>query len=216
MVNRINLVKFGFIRTPEEDFSDDGSTFTCYKVGRVRVSKCLYENTVYLAGRIKGNLPYNIYSKLNHYRAMDNLNGVPRDVLTEEVLKRFYDDCVAYDTEYAEAEKNYSYPTEEQLRERCIARKTFYANQLQQVEAILKDHVIDIVSQIDDNTYSFKLLSACYKTIKQRAEDYDPETYPKSILNTATSVNIMNDIKFIGETWCYDRIIKILEDVAKK
>lgn len=213
MVNRINLVKFGFIRTPEEDFNDDGSTFTCYKVGRVRVSKCLYDNTVYLSGRINGNLPYDTYSKLNHYYTLDNWNGVPREVVTDEVLKRFYDACVAYDTEYAEAERNYSYPTEEQLRERCIARKTFYTNQLRQVEAILKEHVIDIVSQIDNKTYSLKQLATYYKTIQQRAESYDLETYPKSILNTATSVNIMNDIKFIGETWYYDQIIKILEEI---
>ena len=213
MLNRINLVKFGFIRTPGEDFSDDGSTFTCYKVGRVRVSKCLYDNTVYLSGRINGNLPYDTYSKLNHYHALDNWNGVPRDVVTEEVIKRFYDVCVTYDAEYAEAERNYSYPTEEQLRERCIARKTFYANQLRQVEAILKEHVIDILSQIDNKTYSLKQLATYYKTIQQRAEGYDLETYPKSILNTATSVNIMNDIKFIGETWYYDQIIKILEEI---
>ena len=213
MVNRINLAKFGFIRTPEEDFNDDGSTFTCYRVGRVRVSKCLYNNTVYLSGCINGNLPYDIYSKLNHYHALNNWNGVPREVVTEEVIKRFYDVCVAYNIEYAEAERNYSYPTEEQLRERCIARKAFYTNQLQQVEAILKEHFIDIVSQIDNKTYSLKNLSTYYKTIRQRAEGYDLENYPKSILNTATSVSIMNDSKFIGETWYYDQIIKILEEI---
>ena len=99
------------------------------------------------------------------------------------------------------------------MRERCIARKTFYTNQLRQVEAILKEHVIAIVSQIDNKTYSLKQLATYYKTIQQRAEGCDLETYPKSILNTATSVNIMNDIKFIGETWYYDQIIKILEEL---
>ena len=122
MATRINLVKFGFIRTPERDFNDDGSTFTCYRVGRVCVSKCLCDNTVYLSGRIDGNLPYDTYSKLKHYRALDNWNGVPRQVVTEEVIKRFYDACVAYDAEYTEAEGNYKYPTEEQLTERCLAR----------------------------------------------------------------------------------------------
>ena len=41
-MERINLTKFGFVRSPQDDFSDDGSRFTCYRrpgVEKVRISK---------------------------------------------------------------------------------------------------------------------------------------------------------------------------------
>ena len=38
MSERMNFKKYGFIRTPEEDFSDDGNRFTCYDYKGFRIS----------------------------------------------------------------------------------------------------------------------------------------------------------------------------------
>ena len=70
-MTRINMTKYGFVRWPEEDFSDDGARFTCYRVGeRVRVSKTTYQGEVFISARIDGRkLSYNEYSVLEHYNA---------------------------------------------------------------------------------------------------------------------------------------------------
>lgn len=105
-MNRINLTKYGFVRSPEEDFSDDGNKFTCYRVGNVRVSKCIWEDNVFIAARwedYKTFSYYDGYATLPHYGDMNRLNGVIRSSLTEEDLAEFYQSCVAYEREYKEA-----------------------------------------------------------------------------------------------------------------
>ena len=58
-MKRIELVKYGFIRSPEDDFSDDGNRFTCYRVGKVRVSKLISHGDAFISARIDDYiLPY--------------------------------------------------------------------------------------------------------------------------------------------------------------
>ena len=76
-MTRINLVKYGFVRDAAEDFSDDGSRFQAYRVGRVQVTKCVSDGEAYIDGDIdRGALPWDVYSKLPHYSAIHKLNGV--------------------------------------------------------------------------------------------------------------------------------------------
>jgi hypothetical protein len=87
-MKRINLVKYGFVRWPEEDFNDDGNNFTCYRAGKaVVVSKLVSDGQAYLScGSDVGNhtLPYEIYSKLPNYNnAQWKYNGVSVEDLTE-------------------------------------------------------------------------------------------------------------------------------------
>ena len=84
-MTRINLVKYGFIRDAAEDFSDDGNRFQVYKVGRVRVTKLVSDGEAYIDGDINDcRLPYEVYSKLPHYKAIGRLNGVSLASLTED------------------------------------------------------------------------------------------------------------------------------------
>ena len=52
-MKKIMMNKYGFVRWPEEDFSDDGNRFYCYKVGnRVRVSKLVSDGVAYISARV--------------------------------------------------------------------------------------------------------------------------------------------------------------------
>lgn len=100
-MNRIDLTKYGFIRYPEDDFNDDGNHFTCYRIGKVRVSKLVDKDYAYIAATIdRGDLHYNEYSTLPHYKAIDALNGRRRINIQESDLIELYNDCVEYEKEY--------------------------------------------------------------------------------------------------------------------
>ena len=100
-MKRINLTKYGFIRSPEEDFSDDGVRFTCYKVGKVRVSKTIYSGVVYISARIINNeLNYDEYSILPHYKSLSAINGIPADYISDDDLIKLYNNCIEYEKEY--------------------------------------------------------------------------------------------------------------------
>ena len=123
-MKRINMIKYGFVRWPEQDFSDDGNRFQCYRAGdMVRVSKLVSDGQVYLSvdsGCGDHMLPYRVYSELPHYRAANwDYNGVSLEALTEEDLIAFYDACIAYEKEYREAKAATVYPTLEELKEKA-------------------------------------------------------------------------------------------------
>lgn len=100
-MKRINLTKYGFIRSPEEDFSDDGFHFTCYKVGKVRVSKTIYSGVAYISARIINNeLNYDEYSILPHYKSLSALNGIPVEYISDDDLIKLYNNCIEYEKEY--------------------------------------------------------------------------------------------------------------------
>ena len=105
-MKKILMSKYGFVRWPEQDFSDDGSRFTCYKAGqRIRVSKTTYDGEVFISGTIiDGELPYEVYSALPHYCSLMNLNGISISSLEDSDLEKFYDDCLEYEQEYIDAE----------------------------------------------------------------------------------------------------------------
>ena len=80
-MKKIVMTKYGFVRWPEKDFSDDGNRFTCYRVGEsTRVSKLVSDGRAYLSIESscgKGTLPYEHYSTLPHYnKACWMYNGV--------------------------------------------------------------------------------------------------------------------------------------------
>ena len=101
-MTRVNLVKHGFVKWPEESFSDDGNRFDAYRVGeRVRVTKCLHKGKVYLNGTIRnGDLNFYYVMKLPHYNSVGRLNGVDIKTLTDEDLIKLYNDCIEFEKEY--------------------------------------------------------------------------------------------------------------------
>lgn len=80
-MKRVNLVKYGFIRWQERDFTDDSNRFQCYRAGKkVEVSKLVSDGQVYLSAHTDiGNntLPHSVYCNLPNYnKACWNYNGV--------------------------------------------------------------------------------------------------------------------------------------------
>ena len=120
-MKKIMMTKYGFVRTPESDFSDDGAKFDTYRVGnRVRVSKTTYKGDAFISASIDGTkLPYEVYGKLPHYSALDKLNGVSIESLTDNDLFDLVEACLHYEKEYLEAENTIKMPSLVEIKEQC-------------------------------------------------------------------------------------------------
>ena len=84
-MKKIMMAKYGFVKCPEESFSDDGSRFEVYRVGtRVRVTKHVSDGYAYIDGDIRdGFLSYDEYKRLPHYP----LSGFFQDKLSLSRLR---------------------------------------------------------------------------------------------------------------------------------
>lgn len=197
-MTRINLVKYGFIRFPEEDFSDDGNRFQAYRVGRVRVTKLVSDGEAYIDGSINdGKLPYEVYSKLPHYSAVGRLNGVSVASLTEDDIQKLYEDCQAYGVEYTNAENSIEYPTLEEITQQCQLIHAKRLAELGIVEDLMRDHGLE--AAIKFSAYEWKTLQEYLKSLISRAQQSNADTYPQSILGQSYSFNFVkttnNDLK---------------------
>lgn len=194
-MKKVDLTKYGFIRWPEKDFYDDGSTFTCYRAGKaVRVSKLVAGGQAYLSCSSEiGNrsLPYEVYSKLPHYNdATWKYNEVPVESLTKQDLIDFYNACVAYEKEYEEAESTIQYPTIEELTVRCAelrakAMAEYTAAQKIVINTILCDKFGELshfqVTEVKNDLFHLQKIT----------NSFDPKTYPQSIYKSAYSFEII-------------------------
>lgn len=192
-MKRINLVKYGFVRWPEEDFSDDGNRFQCYRVGKnVRVSKLVADGEVYLSASepTGGKLPYQIYSRLPHYRAANwGLNGVALEPLTDEDLQKFYEACIAYEKEYEEAEVNLVYPTLEELQKKAAELYIATMANVKELEKLFNKYTFDAAVRF--SPYEWKNCQEYLKNLIREMDSLDPETCPQKIVNAASSFHFM-------------------------
>ena len=213
-MQRINLVKYGFERWEDEDFSDDGARFYCYRVGsRVRVSKTTWNGEVFLAGSIHGNiLDYTVYCNLPHYKSLDRLNGVSIDSVTEEDLKQLYADCLAYEQEYIEAEKNVVFPTLDEIAEQCLKIRSHYREQLKDATEKINENAVKILMNASE--YQIKNIKSYLNTITSRANGFDPSTYPQTIQKSAYGINFIKPTnRDLTDSWYYDQIVSIVDNV---
>lgn len=193
-MKRINLIKYGFVRWPEEDFSDDGNRFTCFRVGKsVRVSKLISDGEVYLSADSscgKGTLPYDIYSKLPHYDDSNGKwNGVSLNSLTEQDLIDFYNACIAYEREYEEAEATLKYPSLEELKIKAAELYVAKMAELKEVETLFKDNFSEAI--IKFSIYEWKNCQDYFRNLLGDLNRLDPEVYPQTILNQARSFDFI-------------------------
>ena len=191
-MKKIMMSKYGFVRWPEEDFSDDGNRFTCYKVGkRVRVSKLVSDGDAYIDARIDyGTLPYNIYSTLPHYKALGKLNGVPVCRLTDQDLFDLAEACLYYDKEYSDAEAAIVYPSTEEIREQCIKIKAKRMEELAKVETLMASKVVTLA--LTAHEWQWKTLREYLVSLKKAAE-FDVEERTRSIDRSRYSFDFVKD-----------------------
>ena len=208
-MKKINLTKYGFIRTPEEDFKDDGNAFITFKVGAVEVSKLVKNGMVYISARINSyKLPYKVYSKLPHYKSLDKLNGVSVSNLRDEDLIELFDACINYQQEYKDAVNQTKYPTLQELQDKCDELTVDLQNQLDKAGQLIKDNILKVFDS--DNYYKLKELMSCYMSLKSNIKNsYNRNAYPRSILNTYLSIDLMKTNP--AKSWYLRQIEEILK-----
>ena len=193
-MKKVDLTKYGFIRWPEKDFYDDGSTFTCYRAGKaVQVSKLVADGLAYLSCSSEvGNrsLPYEVYSKLPHYNdATWKYNEVPVGSLTKQDLIDFYNACAAYEKEYEEAENTSQYPTIEELTIRCAELRAKAMAEYTTAQKIVIDAIL-LGKFVELSGYQAREVKNDLFHLQKITNNFDPKTYPQSIYESAYSFEI--------------------------
>ena len=214
-MKKINLAKYGFVRWPEEDFSDDGNRFTCYRAGnKVRVSKLVTDGHAYLSIRSavgNGTLPYEVYSKLPHYNdAKWKWNGVTVDSLTDLNLKEFYETCVAYEQEYEAAEAAIEYPTLEEIKDKAVKVTAKSLTELTKIEMLLKNYGLEAAAKL--SSYEWKQVQEYIKNLMVDVKKYDPETFPQTIVGKSSSFNFVKPETYMEESYWF----RYLKDLFEK
>ena len=213
-MKKIMMNKYGFERWSEEDFSDDGSRFYCYKVGkRVRVSKCTYNGKAFISARIDDiKLPYEVYSSLPSYRALDKLNGVSIDSLTDDDLFNLYETCIKYEQEYTYAENSIVMPTLEEITKHCTYVKNRIRSEVFSIEQIIRNNIATLLAEATE--YQWKDIKYYYNTLVAQFNNYDESTYPQKIFGTSQSIYFCKADHYTKEeSYYYRRLIELINSV---
>ena len=208
-MKKINLASYGFIRSPEDDYIDDSNKFTVFRVGAVEVSKLVKNGRAYISASINSyKLPYKVYSKLPHYKALGKLNGVSVRSLRDEDLIELFDACINYQQEYKDAVNQTKYPTLQELQDKCDELTADLQNQLDKAGQLIKDNILKVFDS--DNYYKLKELMSCYMSLKSNIKNsYNRNAYPRSILNTYLSIDLMKTNP--AKSWYLRQIEEILK-----
>ncbi len=204
-MDRINLTKYGFIRRPALDFSDDGSRFRCYELDGIEVSYLKSNYGIYISGHSTpisgGMLKYDEYSKLPHYKALDNLNGV--DDVEESELYQLANDIRAYAKEYREAEAKLEYPSEEEARSYIEEHLESYRSQLYELDAKLRLKALWNLSE-----YKIKDLVHYSKSINSKINYLEDAL--KNLENYIRTNRVEIKQRKKPDTWYYEECLEIL------
>ena len=214
-MKKIMMSKYGFVRWPEEDFSDDGNRFTCYRAGKaVRVSKLVRDGEVFLSIAScsvgKSTLPYEVYSTLPNYKkATWSYNGISLTTLTDEDLKDFYNACISYEKEYEEAEAKIVYPSLEEIKTKAERVTTKTALELNRVEKLFSLWAFEATGKL--SKYEWSRIQEYVGNLAKELLRFNPETYPQTIVGTAASFNFMKAEAYTKPSYWFESIMEIFE-----
>ncbi len=211
-MKRIVMNKYGFIRKESEDFHDDGNNFTGYSISlnsRLRVTKLVSDGRAYLSCNMNGNkLDYDEYSKLPHYRCAWDYNGVDLDKLTEADLIKFYNDCIAYEQEYIEAESKISFPTIDEIKMQCELINSIRKAEIEEVSSLLEKVAVKFVLAADK--YTLSNFQSYFKSLSNKFIDVDK--YPQSIQKSVYGRNFIKSTNLdLQSSFYYKQLIEMLE-----
>ena len=215
-MNKIMMTKYGFIRWPEEDFSDDGNRFTAYRVGkRVRVTKCTYKGEAYISADIQGTkLPYEVYSKLPHYSALDKLNGVSIASLTDNDLFNLCEACLYYEQEYNDAENNIKMPTLEEIKAQCLKVQAKRMEEFTEIEKLMSENAMKLALKL--TKWQWTTLRDYLENLVAKIANYNPELYAHTILNSRTSVDFCKpNCSELNNSYYYNYIMDLIKSVQE-
>lgn len=208
-MKRINLVKYGFSRFPEKNFSDDGSRFTCYRFSDTDsyVTKHVSDGKIYLSSCIKGSLPFDIYSTLPHYNTANwEYNGVLLSALTDEDIQKFFNACVEFEKEYINAEAVITYPTVEEITEQCEKIRAKRATELKEINQRLKGHIVTAAMKFSE--FEWKTL---HRYIRELVANYKASIEPLKIYGTAASFAFIKpDYSALKDSFYYTSAMELI------
>lgn len=211
-MKRINMTKYGFIRNESGDFTDDSNRFTGYTISsnsRLRVTKLVSDGRAYLSADMNGNkLDYTEYSKLPHYNCVWDYNGVDLEKLTEEDLVKFYNDCVAYEKEYLEAEAKVSFPSIEDIKLQCETINAIRKAEIDEVSILLERVAVRFVLEAD--RYVVSRFQDYFKSLKNRF--FDVDKYPQTIQKSNYGRNFIKPTNSdLQPSFYYKELLEILD-----
>ena len=117
-MDRIYMQKYGFKRCKEMDYDDEGNHFEMWMAGDLPVSKRVKYGIVYLCPhpcRLENNGGYFTYRNVPGYKELERYNGCFKNVLTDEMLQQFYEDCIKFQEELKNYIAGLKLPTREEL-----------------------------------------------------------------------------------------------------
>lgn len=191
-MKRINLTKYGFIRYPDGDFSDDGSFFRTYRFSDTNsyISKLVSEGQAYLSVHVTGNLPYEVYSTLPNYRAATwSYNGISVESLTDKMLQNFFNACVKYEKEYQAAEASMAWPSIAEIKAQTQKIYALRQQELNKISQLLALHSADLALKL--SKYAWSDFQDCLKHLVQEVGKFNPETFPQTIYQKSYSVDFV-------------------------
>lgn len=213
-MKKIMMTKYGFVRWPEESFSDDGVRFEAYRVGeRVRVTKATHKGEAFIDADIQGTkLPYEVYSKLPHYSALGKLNGVSIASLTDDDLLALMAACVQYEKEYTDAENNIKMPTLEEIKAQCLKVQAKRAAELTEIEKLMSENAIKLALKL--SKWQWATLRDYLGNLVAKLASYNPELYAHTILNSRTSVDFCKpNCSELNNSYYYNYIMDLVKSV---
>lgn len=211
-MKRVVLTKYGFTRFPEEDFHDDGNNFTCYRFSNTNshVSKLVADGQAYLSAHVNGNLPYEVYSNLPHYkRATWDFNGISVASLTDDLLQDFYMSCVEYEREYQAAEASIKYPTECELLAKCIRVQNKLILEMTELEALIGEHAVEAATKF--SKWEWEQLQKYLTYMLEELSKHKPDTFIPSVLGTARSITFLQNREDTEPTYWFRSIKEVFD-----
>jgi hypothetical protein len=211
-MTRINLIKYGFTRFPEEDFSDDGNRFTCYRFSDTNshISKLVSNGQAYLSVHVSGQLPYDVYSKLPYYKeATWDFNGIAIACLTDEMLQDFFQACVQYEKAYQAAEAAIEYPTECELLAKCLRIQNKLILEMNELETLMGEHAVEAATKF--SKWEWQRLQEHLTYMLQELSKYNPEKFIPSVLGTVISITFLKNKESDEPTYWYKSIKEMFQ-----
>ena len=215
-MKRINMIKYGFERCPEQDFSDDGNRFQVYRAGtRVRVSKHVSGGYAYISAYIDGaKLPYDVYSKLAYYKKLDVLNGVSCDSITEQDLFELFDNCLSYEEAYNDAERSIKMPTLDEIIEQCEKVQDKRREEIILVERLIAANLPTLLQTLSD--YHWSSIKRYYNRLVADVKQFDPENYVPRVINNVSSIHLCEDRgHYLEDSFSFKSLVEIIEAAAE-
>lgn len=186
-LKQVRLTKYGFSRWPEEDFSDDGNRFTCYRYYGCRVSYLHADGMWYIAARINDyELSFTERKDLPYYRDLDMLNGV--ETVSEEDIEKLKAAIIGYVNAYKNKveELNKNNPTMEEMLALRENHRNYYRDLKKQIDKRFTPEILKL------SAYELGNFKNYYNSLVSQCNCYTDE-YLEAIFNKGQSRQFMNN-----------------------